>query len=134
MTRYRTPRKKTTNWKGHIAAVALGVLCLATGIFLLGHAPEEPAEEASPAAGETAETTPPASPESPAEEAPEPDPGPRGPRPDDSASAELARSFFGLALVVLGVALPVASIVIEKTSGKKWNRRAGKKHPFKRKI
>lgn len=135
MTRYRTPRKKTTNWKGHLSAVAVGVVCLATGIFLLAHAPEEAPEDAAEGTGEPVEATTPTVPEDPAEEAPDPEPAaPRSPRPDDAASAELARSFFGLALVVLGIALPLASVVIERTSGKKWNRRAGKKHPFKRKI
>lgn len=135
MTRYRTPRKKTTNWKGHLSACAIGVLCLAAGIFLLAHAPEErpeaPADQAEAAGSAAAE----APAETPAEATPGPDPdAPRGPRPGEDASAELARSFFGLALLVLGIALPVASVVIERTSGKKWNRRAGKKHPFKRKI
>jgi hypothetical protein len=138
LTRYRTPRKKTTNWKGHLSAGAIGIVCLAAGIFLLFHAPEEP-PEAPAEAEEAVETTggalPGAPDEAPVEAPPGSDPGsPRGPRPDEAASAELARSFFGLALLVLGIALPVASVVIEKTSGKKWNRRAGKKHPFKRKI
>jgi hypothetical protein len=134
LTRYRTPRKKTTNWKGHLAAFAIGAVCLTLGLFLLLQAPEEPAGTEPAAAEPASAATEAGVPEDPAQEEPAPADPTRGPRPDASASAELARSFFGLALVVLGVALPVASIVIEKTSGKKWNRRAGKKHPFKRKI
>lgn len=137
MSRYRTPRKKPTKWKSHLMALALGLLFVAVGIFLLVALPEEPEPqitpdpetEAAPAepaeGGEEADPT--------REPAPTPSPG-RLPVPDPQQTGILGSEFLGMGLILLGILIPVASVVAEKTSGKKWRRRAGKKHPFKRKF
>jgi hypothetical protein len=133
LPRYRTPRKKTTNWKGHLGAGAVGLVLAALGLFLLMNPPPEPEETAGETARDTGTET---SSSPPADQPNEPAESPEGPEPGlpPGAAGDMGRAFFGLALTALGVLLPVASVVIEKTSGKKWKRRAGKKHPFKKKL
>jgi hypothetical protein len=133
VARYRTPRKKTTNWKGVIGAAAIGAVLAVLGILLLSNLPD-PGEagvesELSEVAMDDGKPTDVDAEEREGDTSPLDDGS-----PPTAAQTRVSGVILGMGLVLLGLVLPVGVYVIDRTSGKKWSRRAGKKHPWKRKI